>query len=96
MAKGFKQKKSFSEKIQDEMPEFADEVAGLNVPDLNARLAAIARAQQENDEKQEEDEELQEARTTASELAKAYTEPKKALKLKTKYIVKLIKEKGGA
>lgn len=88
-------KKSIVEKVQEEMPEFAGEVAGLSVESLNQRLATIAKAQQENDEAQEDDEDLGKAKAHAKELGAAYREPRKALKLKSKYIVGLIKEKGG-
>lgn len=89
-------KKSFEEKIQEEMPDFVGEVLGLTVQDLNNRLAAIAKASHENDENQKNDEELNQAKAHARELGQTYAEPRKALKKKTKYIVKLIQEKGGA
>ena len=96
MAKAPAKKKSFEEKIQDEMPEFVGEVVGLTVDQLKQRLGEIAKAQQENDDLQKADEELAEAKAHAKELNQTYTEPRKALKKKTKYICGLIKEKGGA
>jgi hypothetical protein len=90
-----REKRSFVEKVQIEMPEFVGEVQGLSVDDLNGRLAVIAKAQQENDENQENDEELAAAKLNAKELGDAYREPRKALRTKTKYLVLLIKEKGG-
>lgn len=90
-----KEKKSFTEKVQEEMPEFVGEVVGLSVDDLNKRLAALAKASQENDENQENDKELEQAKAHARELGETYREPRKAIKKKTKYIVALIKEKGG-
>ena len=95
MAKVPKAKKTFVEKVQEEMPDFVGEVVGLSVDDLNKRLAAIAKASQENDENQEKDEDLAKAKLLAKELGDDYREPRKTLKKKTKYIVALIKEKGG-
>jgi len=89
-------KKSFTEKVQKELPEFASEVATLSVDNLNARLAVLAKANEENEQNQENDEDLETARAEASELAAPYKEAKKHLRLKTRYIVSLINEKGGA
>jgi hypothetical protein len=89
-------KKTFTQKVQEEMPEFANEVAGLGVPDLNSRLAVLAKANEENEQLKENDEDLEAAKNEASELAAPFRDAKKALRLKTRYVVALIKEKGGA
>jgi hypothetical protein len=88
-------KKTFTQKVQEEMPEFANEVAGLAVADLNTRLATLAKANEENEQLKENDEDLETAQKEASELAAPFREAKKALRLKTRYIVSLINEKGG-
>lgn len=91
-----KPKLSLKEKVQKEMPEFADEVGALSVQDLNNRLANLAKANEENEQKKEDDEELETARETASELAAPYKDATKALRLKSRYIIATIKDKGGA
>jgi hypothetical protein len=96
MGKAPAKKKSFEEKIAEEMPEFVGEVVGLSVEQLKGRLGDIAKAQQENDDNQKADEELQQAKAHTKELNSTYTEPRKALKKKTKYLCGLVKEKGGA
>lgn len=90
-----KPKKSLSEKVHKEMPEFADAVAGLSVEELDARLAQIAKDIEAVQESKEADEKLEQARAVAAEAAAPYSDSKKALKLKTSYIIGLIKEKGG-
>lgn len=90
-----KAKKSLQEKIQEEMPEFAGEVAGLSVADLNNRLAEQAKAAEWNEQSKEDDEELEEAQAHASELGAPYRDAKKAIRLRSRYLIALIKEKGG-
>lgn len=88
-------KKSIAEKVQNDYPDFAQEVEGLSVSDLEKRLSNFAKAIAENDENQENDEKLEEAKDVVSELAAAYSGPRKELKLKSRYMTSLIKEKGG-
>ena len=88
-------KKSLQEKVQEDMPEFAAEVAGLSVQDLNNRLATLAKGAEENEQAQEDDEDLEKARAEASELAAPYRDAKKALRLRSRYVISLIREKGG-
>lgn len=88
-------KKSLEEKIQEDMPEFAGEVAGLNVDQLNQRLAQLAKDAEANEQAKEDDEELEEAQKHASELGAPYRDAKKAIRLRSRYIIKMIGEKGG-
>ncbi len=90
-----KPKKSIQETVQKEMPEFAAEVAELSVDELDFRLAQNAKDTEGVEQAKDEDLSLEEARALASELAQPYREAKKALGLKSKYIISLIKEKGG-
>lgn len=89
-----KQKKTIQEVIQAEFPEFAQEVVGLGSDELNRRLATLAKNLEESETAKEEDRELEEAKTTASELAAPYRDAKKAIRAKSKYIISLLKEKG--
>lgn len=88
-------KQTLSEKVHKEMPEFAGEVAGLSVDDLNGRLATLAKASEENSQMKEEDDRLEEAQREAKELAAPYKDAEKAIRTKSRYIISLIKEKGG-
>lgn len=89
-----KTKVSIFERATKECPEFVDEVAGLSVDQIETRLAQLAEAVEELADKREADEELAEAQERAKELGKAYSEPTKAIKLKSRYLVALRKEKG--
>jgi hypothetical protein len=88
-------RKSLEEKMQEEQPEFAGEVAGLSVDQLNARLAEQAKAAEWNQQAKEEDEDLEEKKAVASEAAAPYRDAAKAIRLRSRYLIKLIKEKGG-
>lgn len=88
-------KKSLQEKVQEEMPEFAAEVAGLSVDQLNARLANLAKDAETNEQAKEDDEDLEKAQVEAKELGAPYRDFKKANRLRSRYVIGLIKEKGG-
>lgn len=90
-----KAKKSLAEKVQEEHAEFAGEVAGLSVQELDNRLATLAKAGEENEQAKEDDEELEQALANASELGAPYRDARKVIRLKSRYIIGLIKEKGG-
>lgn len=89
-----RQKKTVQEVVQTEFPEFFNEVAGLSTDQLNNRLATLAKNLEESETAKEEDEELEEAKATATELAAPYRDAKKALRVKSKYVISLLKEKG--
>lgn len=84
----------FKEKVQKEMPEFVGEVNSLSPEQLDARLAQLAKDMESVHESQEADEELEQARERASELNAPYRDSKKAISMKSRYIVELLKEKG--
>lgn len=89
-----RQKKTIQEVVQTEFPEFFSEVAGLSTDQLNNRLATLAKNLEESETAKEEDEELEEAKATATELGAPYRDAKKALRVKSKFIIGLLKEKG--
>ncbi len=91
-----KNKKSVAEKITKELPDFVNEVVGLSVEDLNSRVLGLAKGIQGIEDSKEEDEELESAKALVSELSGPYTEGRRVAKLKTKYLISLIKEKGGS
>jgi transketolase len=87
--------KTLLEKLDAAYPEFANEVNGLAVQDLKNRIAAYQKELQESEEHRESNEPLAEAKAEVKELSGGYNDVRKAVKLKTKYLISLIKEKGG-
>lgn len=87
-------KKSVQEKVQGEFPDFATEVAGMTPEELDRRLLSMAKDLEESELAREADEELTEAKAVARELGAPYRDVKKAVTLKTKYIIAMLKDKG--
>jgi hypothetical protein len=86
------------EKIESEFPDFQSEVVGLDVGKLEKRIADMQKELQDAADFQEE-KRGEEIRNLAAELKEArgpYNDVKSAVSLKTKYLVTLIREKGGA
>lgn len=90
-----KNKKSLPEQMHENNPEFAAEVAGMSAEQLNARLAQLAKDAEAVSDAKEADEELEKAKALVSELSAPYRDAKKAIRLKSRYVISLIKEKGG-
>lgn len=87
-------KKSVKEQVQEKYKDFVSEVDILQVPELKARIVVYQQQLQESNEHKENNEQLTNARALVTELAGPYNDVSKAVKLKTKYIIDLIKEKG--
>lgn len=88
-------KKSVQEKVQKKYPEFVSAVDGLSVADLESKLAMYAKESENVDQAQENDEEIEKTNALLSELKGPYLDARKAIKLKMRYVISLIKEKGG-
>lgn len=88
-------KKSLDEKMREEQPEFVGEVIGLSVDQLNGRLAEFAKAAEWNEQAKEDDEDLAEKQAAAAEAGAKYRDEKKAIRLKSRFLIKLIQDKGG-
>lgn len=86
--------KSIKELVQEAHKEFTAEVDGLPVPQLRDRIVGMQKQLEESDAHKASNDTLKEARTVVNELAAPYREVKKAVSLKTKYIIELLKEKG--
>ena len=87
--------KSLTETVQSEYPEFADEVLALNVEQLEKRIANYQKELADSEEHKANNEVLKSVKAQYDELKGPYEDVKKAVKLKTKYLVSLIREKGG-
>jgi hypothetical protein len=90
--------KTLLEKIETEFPEFQSEVVGLDIKQLDQRIADMQKELQDAADFQEEKrgEEIQNLVNELKEARGPYNDVKKAVGLKTKYLVSLIREKGGA
>lgn len=75
--------------------EFKEEVDRLSVSQLNERITKMQKQLQESEEHKEQNVALQNAKAEVKELSGPYNDVKKAVSVKTKYIIALIKEKGG-
>lgn len=95
MAKPRKETLTFEGKVQKEFPEFTDEVARLDVQALKNRIATYARELSESEEAKENDEALKNAQSEVKEMNAPYREVKGAVAKKTRYLLSLIREKGG-
>jgi len=82
-------------KVEKEYPDFAHEVARMDVDGLNQRLLGYTKSSEEVEQAKENDEGLERAKEQVKELSAPYRETKKALRLKMRYIMNRIKEMGG-
>lgn len=92
MAKG---KKTFREIVEEQHSDWAGSVQGLKLEELDQRLLALAKYQEELNEFKDQDVQLEQAQDLVKELSAPHKENMKANKLKQKYVIMLIKEKGG-
>jgi hypothetical protein len=76
-----------------EYPRFVSEVASLSVEDLKARIVQLQQALEESEEQKESDNDLRDAKHVVLELSEPYKEVKKAVKVKTKHIIDLLKKR---
>lgn len=90
-----RESKTIQEKVQSEFPEFVESVMGLSIEQLEKRLSDYAKHRDEVEEAKKADQELQAAKEVASSMAAPYGDALKAINMKSKYIVALVKEKGG-
>lgn len=88
-------KKDVKKIIEKEHREFADAVVGLSVKDLEARLLTYAKEQENVSEHLENNEVINALKEQLKEAKAPYSEAKKVITLKSRYLIALIKEKGG-
>lgn len=75
--------------------EFKEEVDRLSIEALEDRVVQMQKGLDESRVHKEENEALKQAKNEVSEISGPYNDIEKAVKVKTKYIIELIKEKGG-
>src|SRR5258708_7792475 len=98
MAKGKRSPKSLQEKVDEKYPQYSGEVMGLGVPQLDQRIAELRKTLDDAAQFQEEKngEAMKSLAAQLKDLRADYGDVKKAVALKTKYLVSLVREKGGA
>lgn len=89
--------KSLQEKVDEKYPEYSGEVMGLSVQQLDQRIAELQKTLEDAAQFQEEKngEAIKGLQAQLKDLKDDYNEVKKAVALKTKYLVSLVREKGG-
>jgi hypothetical protein len=90
-----KPKKDVRLKAQKQIPDFVEVVDALDVDSLEKRLNTLAKQAEEVESAKENDEALEEAKEQVAEMSAPYRDAKKEIRLKTRYIIQLIGEKGG-
>jgi hypothetical protein len=88
-------KKDIKQDVQKKYPDFVEAVDGLSVSDLENRLLNYAKERENVRAAKEADEQLQRVLEAKTELEGPYKDSTKAIELKSRYIIALIKEKGG-
>lgn len=100
MAKGRKPAgpKTLQEKVDAKYPKYSGEVMGLSVAQLDQRIAELQKTLEDAAQFQEEKngEAMKTLAAQLKDLRADYGDAKKAVVLKTKYLVSLVREKGGA
>ena len=74
--------------------EFIDEMLRLNPQQLEARISNMQKHLEESEEHRENNGPLKRAKDEVKELSGPYNGVRKAVKLKTKFIIATLKEKG--
>jgi hypothetical protein len=100
MAKAPKQKrgpKTLLEKVDEKYPNYSQEVLGLSVPQLDQRIAELQKTLEDSEQHREEKqgEALRSLKEELKSINGPYNDVKKAVALKTKLLVSLVREKGG-
>lgn len=75
--------------------EFESAVLGLSVEQLKARIAQMQKDLDESEEHKLANNALADLKSQVSTIEGPYNDVKKAVKIKTKFLIELIKEKGG-
>lgn len=88
-------KSKMKKAVEKGHPSFVDEVAGMSVEALEAKLLGLAKYREQTIDGKANDAKLKEVSEMKSEFEAPYRDALKAIGLKSAYVVELIKEKGG-
>lgn len=89
-----RQKKDLETLVQENYPDFYKEVQTVETDHLNTRLATLSKGREEVLESKENDEALEDAKEQVAAMTGPYRDALKAIGLKSKYIIKLLKDRG--
>lgn len=81
--------------VEKKYPAFVEETNGMSVSDLNARINKLVKDTDQIQTAMDENQKINEAKELLKELKGPYTDGIKENKLKVKYLIEMIKEKGG-
>ena len=76
--------------------EWRDAVAASTVEQIDARIAELAKNEEENQNNKKEDEDLAEKKEAVKFAAEGYREATKMYKLKMKYVMRVLGDSGKA
>lgn len=101
MAKGQRKPrtaKTLMEKVDEKYPNYSQEVMGLSVEQLDKRIVEMQKTLEdsENHKEEKQGEALKKLKEDMKTINGPYADVKKAVALKTKFLVSLVREKGGA
>lgn len=88
-------KKTVKETVQKDYPEFASEVDSLQLADLEKKISTYAKESEKVAKAREDDTELNDICEQKAFLEGPYKDAKKAIRLKIRYLIELVKDKGG-
>lgn len=81
-------------KLKEVDPYFVESIYASKDEDLNAKFGSLAKQMTEVENARENDEDLKTKKEELKVLNETYTEPLKAIKLKRKFIYKVLEERG--
>jgi hypothetical protein len=90
MARGRPHKGEFA----DLDTEWKDSIAAMPVEEINSKIAEVAKAEAENQKVMKEDQQLAEAKMAAKMAGEGYREATKMSKLRIKYCVRVLADRG--
>lgn len=91
-----KNKEKLMAKVQKEYGEFSDAVAHLSGEDLERRILDYAKEQERIDEELDSNEVIKAAKDNLKEIKAPFTDAKKAVKMKMRYLMALLEDRGTA
>ena len=86
---------TFEQKMEKEDPEFTDSVQSLTTQQLEARIANYQKELQDSEEHKANNTALRDAKRELDTIAGPYRDVRKSIQKKTRYIISMIRAKGG-
>lgn len=90
-----RQKQDIRAKVEKEFPEFVGTVASLSLDELEKRISTYAKESEAVETAKSNDAALNEAKDQVSEMGAPYRDAKKAIRMKIRYLIEMVKESGG-